>query len=82
MEKSGFTVPVMHCDNEFKDDQVEAAIGNRRMVLDAVGPGQHEPVSERKGRTVKERTRAVLHSLPYTLPAKLLVFLVLFVVFC
>ena len=31
---------------------------------------------------VKERTRAVLHSLPYMLPAKLLLCLVLFIVFC
>ena len=82
VEKRGFTVPVVHCDNEFKDEQVEAAIGNRDMVFDEVGPGQHEPVSERKVRTVKERTRAVLHSLPYALPSKLLIFLVLFVVFC
>jgi len=52
------------------------------MIFNVVGPGQHEPVSERKIRLVKERTRSVLHSLPYTLPAKLLLYLVLFVTYC
>jgi hypothetical protein len=82
VEKRGFSVPVLHCDNEFKDEQVEQAISNRNMVFNEVGPGQHEPISERKVRVVKERARAVLHSLPFMLPAKLLLYLVLFVVFC
>ena len=82
VEKSGFQVQVLHCDNEFKDEQVEAAIRNRNMNFNVVGPGQHEPVSERKIRVVKERTRAILHSLPYNLPAKLLTYLVLFVAYC
>ena len=73
VEKRGYTVPVLHCDNEFKDEQVEYAIRNRDMVFNEVGPGQHEPISERKVRVVKERSRAVLHSLPYSLPAKLLI---------
>jgi len=81
VEKKGFQVPVLHCDNEFKDEHVEAAIGNRNMTFNVVGPGQHEPVSERKLRLVKERTRSVLHSLPYALPSKLLLYLVLFVTF-
>ena len=73
---------VLHCDNEFKDEQVEAAIANRNMSFNVVGPGQHESISERKIRVVKERTRAILHSLPYLLPARLLTYLVMFISHC
>ena len=82
VEQKGYTVTTIHCDNEFRDEQVCAAAANRSIDFNIVGPGQHEPVSERKIRLVKERTRAVLHSLPYALPSKLLRYLVLFVVFC
>ena len=82
VEQKGFFITTIHCDNEFRDEQVNAAAANRNINFNVAGPGQHEPVSERKIRLVKERTRAVLHSLPYSLPSKLLRYLVLFVVFC
>jgi hypothetical protein len=44
--------------------------------LDIAGPGQHVPVVERKLRVLKERGRAILHSLPFILPTSLLRYLV------
>ena len=45
-----------------------------------VPPGTHEPVAESKARRIKERVRAILHSLPYEVPMFLLKWLVSFVV--
>ena len=45
-----------------------------------VGPGQHEVVAESKIRRIKERMRAILHSLPYELPMFLVKYLLQFVV--
>jgi len=48
--------------------------------IEPAGPAQHVPVIERKIRQVKEGMRSVLHSLPYILAMRFLVFLVYFVV--
>ena len=47
---------------------------------DVCGPDRHIPIIERRIRTVKERVRAILNSLPFTLPMFLLNYLVYFVV--
>ena len=44
------------------------------------GAGQHVPVVERKIRQIKERVRAVVNTLPYTVPESLMRYLVLFCV--
>ena len=44
--------------------------------VETVGSGQHVAVAERRIRVIKERVRAHLHGLPYTLPASLLPWLI------
>ena len=44
------------------------------------GSGSHAPVVERKIRTIKERIRGILNTLPYDLPMTLLKYLVYFAV--
>ncbi len=46
--------------------------------LDATGAGEHVPTVEAKIRVVKERTRAVLASVPYKLPLFLLKWAVMY----
>jgi len=84
LEENGlFRLGDVHCDNEFDEEEVRMPIRARpeaRMIL--CGPGQHVPEIERKIRVVKERVRAQLSDLPYNLPARLLPWLLYFVVFC
>lgn len=65
----------------------EANLGASRSVLAELGinliqqpSGAHEPYCERRVRVVKERMRAVLHDLPFDLPARLYWRLLLWVV--
>jgi hypothetical protein len=48
--------------------------------INPVGAGDHVPIVERKTRTIKERVRAYLQSIPYTLMFSLLRYLVAFCV--
>ena len=84
LEENGlFRLGDVHCDNEFDEEEVRLPIRARpeaRMIL--CGPGQHVPEIERKIRVVKERVRAQLSDLPYNLPARLLPWLLYFVVYC
>ena len=50
------------------------------ITLSPRGSGLHEKVAESKARRIKERMRAILNSLPYELPIKLLKWLIGFVV--
>jgi hypothetical protein len=45
-----------------------------------IAKGQHVQRAERQIRTLKERARAILHSLPYRLPARCIVHLVTYIV--
>ena len=48
----------------------------RDSIINPAGAGDHVPIVERKIRTVKERMRAYLQSIPYTLMFSLLRYLV------
>ena len=68
--KQGWRV-VFRSDNE---KAITAIAENLRykavsMSVEQVGPGRHVPIVERKIRTIEERCRAVLSSLPYSPPA-------------
>jgi hypothetical protein len=49
-------------------------------VVVPIAKGQHVQRAERQIRTVKERARAILHSLPYKLPGRCVVHLVSYIV--
>ena len=77
-QKHDFVVNKIAYDSE---SVLQAAIRNVPGIqASPVGPGQHEVIAESKIRRIKERMRAILHSLPYELPIKLLKWLVQFVV--
>ena len=57
----GFSVPQIHADNGFKG--IENELLPSRLNLAATG--EHVPEVERSIRTLKERTRACIHGLPY-----------------
>ena len=70
---------VLNClsDNE---GAIKSLIAKNEITGDTVSSGGHVPIVERKIRTIKERVRTILHSLPYYLPKSLLKYLVYFVV--
>ena len=73
-----FQVKKISYDSE---SAIEAAVRSIQSVEPSpVGPGQHEVVAESKIRRIKERMRAILHSLPYELPMFLVKYLLQFVV--
>lgn len=75
VESKGFAVKKIEVDPE-------RSLASMRGVgdVDVVGVGRHVPLAERQGRVVKERCRLVIHSLPFNLAARMVRFLVLFVV--
>ena len=83
MRKQGFKVTTMFIDREpgmILDDKVITSINNMGIDIDSVGSGQAVPVIERKIRTIKERIRCGLNSLPYKLTSRLEDYLVLWAI--
>ena len=64
-------------DNE---GAIKSLMAKNEIAGDPVSSGGHVPIVERKIRTIKERCRTILHSLPYSLPKSLIKYLVYFVV--
>ena len=75
-----FDTVTIRTDGEGAIAKMVPALADRGIVVDPAGPGQHVPVVERTIETVKERVRAHVTSLPFTLTKLLLTFLVLFCV--
>jgi hypothetical protein len=71
-----FIVSTIWFDGEKGVAAATYALQEQGYKLDIAGPGQHVPVVERKLRVLKERGRAILHSLPFILPTSLLRYLV------
>ena len=61
--KRGMVVINVHGDNEFDSDRVRDAI--RPANLHICAPEEHVGIAERGIRTVKERSRSMIHSLNY-----------------
>jgi hypothetical protein len=59
---------------------LEPELNEVGIVINPSGPAQHAPVIERKNRVVKERVRAIIHSLPFQLPPSLTKYAVNFAV--
>lgn len=77
-----FQVTDILSDGEGAISKLSNELAARGIIVNRAGPGQHVPVIENKIRQFKERVRAVLHSLPYTLPASFMQYLCNFVAFC
>jgi hypothetical protein len=62
--RAGFKVKTIYCDRAFRPllEPIEDELDCR---LNYVSRDEHVPEAERNNRTIKERTRAVYHHLPY-----------------
>ena len=79
IRKQGFEVVLMRIDGESAvgSDEVKTAIAELKINIDIMAAGEAVPVVERKIRTIKERVRAAINSLPYDLCDSLEDYLVL-----
>ena len=59
--KRGFQVNEYHVDNKFK--KIEADLAPSTFYTQAAG--ENEPTSEQNIRTLEDRTRSMVHSVPY-----------------
>ena len=77
----GFKISKLKCDPDSGFRALGAILGDEHgITVEPVGNNEHIPVVERKIRTIKERVRGIVNTLPYKLPLKLLALLVLFCV--
>ncbi len=68
----GFKATALLSDGEGGIAKLKDKILAQGLQFNTAGPAQHVPVVENKIKTIKERVRAVLSGLPYSLPANLL----------
>jgi hypothetical protein len=62
----GFLVKYIHTDGEGAIASLSTELaGTHGIIMNPSGPGQHVASIERKAREIKERTRCIIHSLPY-----------------
>ena len=79
--QKGFQIVTVTADNEFAPLAELMYELPGAPALNLTSANEHEPYIERRIRVVKERTRAVRHSLPFTqIPAKIITHMVFFVV--
>ena len=80
--KYGFKIKMVRVDGEgaISTTWFESKISSLGIILDTTGAGEAVAVVERKIRQVKERVRAIINTLPYTLTEKLEGWLVRFAV--
>ena len=76
----GFTIDKVLHDSEKGIDACKELLYAEGIELNLASPGQHVPVIERAIRQVKERIRAIVTTLPYTLPPKLMRYLIDYVI--
>ena len=78
--KRGFRITTVMADGEFAPLQTLLSQLHEAPILNLTAANEHEPFVERRIRVIKERTRAVRHSLPFkTLPRKMTANIVLYV---
>jgi len=79
--QKGFQILTIKADNEFAPLTEMLYELPGAPTLNLTSANEHEPNIERRIRVVKERTRAVRHSIPFTsIPVKMLTHMVFFVV--
>jgi hypothetical protein len=78
--QQGFQIVFIKGDGEFALLEAWTAMVYGAPKLNLASANKHAPEIERKIRVIKERVRAVIHSIPFnSLPARMLVHTVLFV---
>src|SRR5690606_40552307 len=65
-----FEVNTIVADGERTIAKMAEHLQDRGIVLNAATAAQHAPVIEVRIRVIKERSRAILSSLPYILPSR------------
>ena len=76
----GFQIDHVRCDPESGLVALRPMLGADGFEMDIAGQEEAVPEIERPIRTIKERARGIIHTLPWNVPLKLLVYLVFFVV--
>ena len=66
--RRGIRISALLSDNEQVITSLGLQFEGAKIVLTQSGPGMHIPQVERSIRAVKERTRGILHTLPYNCP--------------
>jgi hypothetical protein len=79
-KSQGFKVDMILCDNEGGIFAAKKLLNANEIVLNLSSPGQHVPIIERTIRTVKERVRAIISTLPFRVPFSFMKYLISFVV--
>jgi hypothetical protein len=77
-KSQNFRITTLLTDGEGAVLQLEPDLNAGGIIVNPAGPGQHVPVVERKIKTVKERVRAIVNSLPYTLPESMMKWLIFY----
>ena len=75
-----FQVIALNTDGEGAIYAMTKELQDQGIEVNPAGPGMHVPVIEIKIKEVKERSRGIFHSLPFSLAASLIVWLVYFCV--
>ena len=76
----GFEIAKVRCDPESGLVALQPLLGEDRYDMDVAGQNESVPQIERVIRTVKERVRGFIHTLPYRLPLRFLQYLLFFCV--
>jgi hypothetical protein len=75
-----FRITSINCDGEGAFNAITDDLRSIGIDVNLHGPGQHVSVVERTIRLIKERVRGIYNTLPYVLPASLLIWLVYYAV--
>jgi hypothetical protein len=79
-KSEGFIVKMIECDGEGGIIVAKDLLAENGVTLNKCAAGQHVPTAERSIRTIKERIRSILASLPYNVPKSFMKYLVNFVI--
>ena len=82
VKSRGITITHVVSDNEGSVHTAETKLNSLHIQLSTTAAGEKAHRVERRIRFVKERVRAIIHSLPYRLCAKLLAYCVYYANWC
>ena len=80
--KRGFQITTLLMDGQFNKDNLDGEIANFGITLNTVSADEHVPEIERHIRTIKERARSVINTLPFEgYPPQMIIELIYYCVF-
>lgn len=77
-----FLIKTIFTDGEGAIAALQTELNAAGIAVNTTAAGMHVPIVERMNRTIKERVRSILASLPYSLPHAMLPYAVLYAVRC